>query len=104
MGHYYSELSDYQQAQVGGKIVSTVDDTWQPIETAPKDGTEILIYDTQAKEIWKVFWGWSNNKDFTTQEYYRTWELSHPRSKQTEEYWGTPTHWMPLPNNPTDTL
>lgn len=35
--------------------------TWQPIETAPKDGTEILLYDAADPCILIAFWnnhGW----------------------------------------------
>jgi hypothetical protein len=39
---------------------------WQPIETAPKDGTEILAYWTYAKDHEVLHWGtcsWKNHKD-----------------------------------------
>ena len=57
--------------------------TWQPIDTAPKDGTEILISDYDAIEIvsWKVYAagvGW-------------------------ESRWGEsmfPAWWQPLPDHP----
>ena len=70
---------------------------WQPIETAPKDGTWILVYEPHnyEPEVHIVRWaesdGWPNGK---------TW--------LTEEYGGGPdghsatdaTHWMPLPDAP----
>jgi hypothetical protein len=81
--------------------------TWQPIETAPKDGTDIIVgYDFAT--VWIVhaaFWRqvddnlraldwtdedtgwWSYINGSVTQE-----QLDGPRA---------PTHWMPLPDPPT---
>lgn len=55
--------------------------TWQPIETAPKDGTSVLVYEGGHQAV--VFWlggsaGWSDGEHV---------KLS-------------PTHWMPLPPEP----
>ncbi len=73
---------------------------WQPIETAPKDGTFILAI--CSPEAWcPVIVRWNNNvvNDFGT---------------VLEEGWGDefktyhidglnmPTHWMPLPQPPKD--
>lgn len=72
--------------------------TWQPIETAPKDGTYILVfpglwtdvtcsiarydYDTHARNP-KPFWKRVDDMGL----------VSRSRSCQ-------PTHWMPLPEPP----
>lgn len=64
----------------------TVTEDWQPIETAPKDGTEILVYEPNFEHaaiyvckyddpVWIEAGG----------ECYATWQ---------------PTHWMPLPKAP----
>lgn len=56
---------------------------WQPIETAPKDGTHVLAYGEKHKIV-VVFWreGWSR------------W-FTHPA-----QYHAYVTHWMPLPDEP----
>jgi hypothetical protein len=68
---------------------------WQTMETAPKDGTEILVYGIANGELggihaepeaWKVSWlftHWS----LCGGEGYSVWVDS-------------PTHWMPLPEPP----
>jgi len=67
---------------------------WQPIETAPKDGTCILIFD--GKEVHEANWGrsWLESVD--------NWAA--PFSDQDEQggrYEFTPTHWMPMPGPPS---
>ena len=64
---------------------------WQPIETAPKDDTRILIYSDDGVDIgaFNIFW------------YPGIWLRD-----QTAEYdndaapINNPTHWMPLPDPP----
>jgi hypothetical protein len=54
---------------------------WQPIETAPKDATEILGYWNRSKVMAVVYWwhnAWLQDR----------WEMSPP------------THWQPLPEPP----
>ncbi len=55
---------------------------WQPIETAPKDGTHILVYRPEYSNdvIGIDFWR------------RKCWWLSSSDSQ--------PTHWMPLPEPP----
>ena len=75
---------------------------WKPIETAPKDGTKILVYGLFAGEIigtsgeqtiGVAFWdgGRSDYVNF------------HWKAANTDAYagWWRPTHWMPLPDPPT---
>ena len=73
---------------------------WQPIETAPKDGTEVLLFGSWAGEIngkfdppsiaVGLFYGEGDYKEFD-------WLATN-----TDAYcvWGKPTHWMPLPDEP----
>jgi Protein of unknown function (DUF551) len=66
---------------------------WQPIETAPKDGTHILAFEPFENVI------------------VSTWWWSQPDSKNGGAWYGTDpmdrlnwcqcfTHWMPLPSPP----
>ena len=60
---------------------------WQPIETAPKDGTEILAW-SRREGVFVVFWytlmgGWC-------------WTAHDLDGDETMN----PTHWMPLPELP----
>jgi hypothetical protein len=66
---------------------------WQPIETAPKDGTPVLIHvPTGQRPVYEAEW-------------HRPWE-SAPEDKcwwQTRSGMVLPehaTHWMPLPEPP----
>lgn len=67
---------------------------WQPIETAPKDGTTVLLY--RYCEPWDVFG-------------YGAWEESHSVAGWIAHGFfeppgnlglAAPSHWMPLPGPP----
>ena len=59
---------------------------WQPIETAPKDGTEVLA--CRAGKKWRQVLGWQWGSGG-----YDGWYNSGGRSYN-------PTHWMPIPDLP----
>lgn len=70
---------------------------WQPIETAPKDGTAILAYTNS--EVLSLYWSdsiWAavNNP---VQKQGGGWVQEVNRS---DTYVYCPTHWMPLPPPP----
>jgi len=69
---------------------------WQSIETAPKDGTEIILCyywnaDQSLKFIKSTHWS-DNDKNWKT--------FSEFFISNIEQHF-TVTHWMPLPNPPT---
>ena len=75
----------------GGKLLE-----WQPIETAPKDGTRLILL--RGKGVVCGYW----NDDKYIQKSQPYW--SHDQ----ERIWGVrdaktnqPTHWMPLPAPPS---
>lgn len=80
---------------------------WMPIETAPKDGTRILLF---CNRVWDEYhnparsghW-FSEVKAVKDEVAYRVngWWLDgfdHPFNEPPF----CPTHWMPLPNPPKD--
>ena len=58
---------------------------WQPIESAPKDGTQVLGFDE--------FSGVCECVQYLKDEWVTTWD---------HEDFGRISHWMPLPVPPTD--
>ena len=58
---------------------------WQPIETAPKDGTHILVC-VEKKYVYLVWW-FDNPRGWC-------WDLTNTPMV------GSPSHWMPLPEPP----
>lgn len=72
---------------------------WQPIETAPKDGSHILLYSPQ--DVHSAFVGfWKDGHKFG-----RYWMAAGPEGEACDcaggwQYTRQPTHWMPLPAAP----
>lgn len=84
---------------------------WQSIETAPKDGTEILVWahmfnpihkelaDVQGRYIvsWRTTWtgGGTNAQEVDAWCVSGTWDAN-------DDVWDRvyPIHWMPLPEKP----
>jgi hypothetical protein len=70
---------------------------WQPIETAPRDGTRILAYQifSETKPVLVVHRHDPGGAERNPRHNYDTWVSD----------WNTPvgeiTHWMPLPEPPT---
>lgn len=72
---------------------------WQPIETAPKDGTlflAALVFDSDGQDGGLMIIRWRDD--------WRAW-TTHPVSLRLsdtgdEDDDRSPTHWMPLPEPP----
>lgn len=66
---------------------------WQPIETAPKDGTRVLVFDA----------AWCGGKPMQSVSYWQWYERIDDGSRQRCGSWSgvtVATHWMPLPDPP----
>ena len=81
---------------------------WLPIETAPKDGTEILLF-TDEGEIRNGSWVDHRPDDYDEMGHDAGWQsncgsIVPGRSFGNPKYFwegiGHPTHWMPLPEEP----
>lgn len=75
------------------------DHAWQPIETAPKDGTEVLVW---ARWDWDGMYGEECGGGYMPQ--VAVWDLDESRlrvvsfSPFSDAHWAVkPTHWMPIP-------
>jgi hypothetical protein len=75
--------------------------TWQPIATAPKDGTKVLVYATQYGT---AYWGCAKWMEFDDGSH--GW-IGESFTSEPEGNWTTfnehPTHWLPLPAPPGET-
>ena len=76
---------------------------WQPIETAPKDGTEIIAMykHIETQIVHNAFYMTSNDFEEKESEYIGWWSYDKSEvSRVMLNDWMTPTHWMPLPDAP----
>ncbi|WP_176928754.1 DUF551 domain-containing protein [Variovorax sp. YR634] len=64
---------------------------WQPIETAPKDGTSILLYTSEG-----IIEGYWSHNDWEQSPCHATYDGCGGVAINCR-----PTHWMPLPAPPT---
>lgn len=73
---------------------------WLPIETAPKDGTQILVYSKEDGVMWV---SWETEQVFLP-GYKPEKKWCVPGSHQDEQggayTTSNPTHWMPVPEPP----
>lgn len=74
---------------------------WQPIETAPKDGTAILVY---GPELLREHTGHCMVVRWQTTEFSTVpwWTISDGKFGPYDLRGPSPTHWMPLPDIPIE--
>lgn len=74
---------------------------WQPIETAPKDGTRVLLFrPSQYPSATVVAGNFDSDRYASKPRPYWTHDLEILWSR-TEARKCQPTHWMPLPKPPS---
>lgn len=71
---------------------------WQKIDSAPKDGTRIIVFLPGFGEDEYDIDGWD---EWTGTAYYSYGDW-RPEADFSSFYPGELTHWMPLPNPPSD--
>ncbi len=90
-------------ASITARVKAEQERAWQPIETAPKDGTEILVWGVTFLEpgAHKAYWSDNRYNEPTPQ---MAWCIanSQDRDYNTADEVRSPTHWMPLPAPPQD--
>ena len=78
--------------------------TWQPIETAPKDGTPILVFfNKPSLQVQQVFWGraaWDDRPATPEDGIWCVDDNKHGPYALRGYSDGDDTHWMPLPAPP----
>lgn len=75
---------------------------WRPIETAPKDGTRILVWTTTDNDVDRQYVDEVCDGDNFACAQVSSWEgmPDSAGSWWNKELIGEPTHWMPLPGAP----
>lgn len=86
---------------------ATCSASWLPIETAPRDGTDIIVgFDSASVWIVHVAWwreleDWMRDDPEWSEEDVGWWSyVNHSVTQEKLEGHRTPTHWMPLPSLP----
>lgn len=93
--------------KMAAAAIEAYGDSWQPIETAPKDGTDVLLFtDTRASDTVSMRIYLHTGGEHFTAVQIGFWEdaIDAPMRKErpgwrTDKI-GEPTHWMPLPDYP----
>jgi hypothetical protein len=70
---------------------------WQPIASAPRDGTDILVA-TYRGSVYQMFWGipFMSFREGNTSDEYKRWVTTIGHNPVID----MTTHWMPLPLAP----
>lgn len=71
---------------------------WQPIETAPRDGTDVDLWDQNGRQT-ECRWMIPQAKEYS-RRFVAEWCYYHVEWGEWVELGGHPTHWMPLPASP----
>lgn len=83
-------LAQIEQPQAAG---------WRPIETAPRDGTRILV--TNGFGVWFAEWRPVAPSGFRFADPWFSTMLNHNHISEAHRH-KAPTHWQPLPEPPKE--
>ena len=93
--HHDRCLAECVPADLRASTPSPEGQTWQPIETAPKDGSEVLvIYDADSHEVGPAYFSRADGGQ-------DAWMWADLSLDDENCFVGNPTYWMPLPSPPT---
>lgn len=73
---------------------------WMTIETAPKDGTHVLIAGEGKVSVGKYVEDKGETLVPADKPYWKPFDNSYWDRWETDDSWFQPTHWMPLPEPP----
>jgi hypothetical protein len=96
----FCHMVERAKAEADRTASRPIADEWQPIETAPKDGSCVLVtgrFGGRQRPI--PCDAWQRTPRIVWFEMHRTW-LGFPSGKALD---GEPTHWRPLPEPPAIT-
>ena len=85
-----------------GNRVEQAANGWRPIETAPKDGREVIV-GVDIASVWitrGAFYVAPGERD--TPDSVGWWSYKHSVTQQKLEGIYEPTHWLPMPETPSD--
>lgn len=80
--------------------VEAAEGGWQPMETAPKDGTVVLIFVPRSQGVFCAYWYEANNDSFGDEDF--PWVILDPQGDRELNAWAAEhvTRWAPLPAPP----
>lgn len=99
-GQYPGDAQVIQRRDDLRKIIDALKGaTWRPIESAPKDGTRILVWRRDAGEPFVAYYGTASRYVYDDDEEERWWSESGEDLSAAELL---PTRWQPLPAPPVE--
>ena len=83
-------------AEMLGWLASMIAPQWQPIETAPKDGTPVIVYPPLWRDVTISMACFDMDRGAVySRPFWRHLDADSAMSRDNQ-----PTHWMPMPEPP----
>lgn len=96
MGHYASEMGEPEPRSYGFRTKYI---GWRTMDTAPKDGTTVIICAADAEEPDPCMAHFRDGKWICTTK--EDWDAGAPEFREYAWWLKNPTHWMPRPAPPS---